>query len=65
MQPQELDIDIFYGYDDGYRRGMFDKCNGKPHRYGDWSAYNTLDNGFNINYKHGYDDAYEQNEVRV
>ena len=65
MQEQALDFEFFGGYDAGYRRGMFDKCNGKPHRYGDWEGYNLVDNEFNINYSHGYNDAYESNEVQI
>ena len=56
---------LFYGFDAGWRQGMFDRCNNQPHRYGDWSGYNIIDNAFNINYYHGYEDAWETYKPKI
>ena len=49
------------GYDNGYRMGVFDKCNGKPTRALD-GIPNTK---YNKGYRKGYLDAYCSHDVEV
>ena len=51
----------FEGYDVGWRRGIFDKCNGRPEA----DFKNFLDTPFNRGYIDGYVEAYVSNEVRI
>jgi hypothetical protein len=43
-------------YDWGYRRGVFDRCNNKPHR--NLNAWHEIA-------RDGYEDAWESNEPRI
>ena len=51
----------FEGYDAGWRRGIFDKCNGREA----FDFSKTLDTPFNRGYIDGYVEAYVSNEVRI
>ena len=56
---EELNPDEdFSSYDFGWRRGVFDKCNGRPHY--DFANVAEFD-GWRI----GYEDAWQANEVRI
>jgi hypothetical protein len=49
------------GYDNGFRRGTFDKCNGKPARALD----GIPDTKYNRGYIKGYLDGYCSNDSEV
>lgn len=53
---------LFEGWDDGYRRGMFDKCNGVARK-----SFTGWDLGamYNRGYADGYDDGYNSHEQRI
>lgn len=55
--PEELAED-FEAYDHGFRRGVFDKCNGRPM----YDFSNIPDESI---WKDGYMDGWEGNEVRI
>jgi hypothetical protein len=48
-------------YDNGYRRGMFDKCNGI-----DEKSFDELElSMYNVQYVTGYHDGYDSNERKI
>ncbi len=49
------------GYDNGFRMGTFDKCNGREAR----SLDNVADTKYNRAYRSGYLDGFVTNEVRL
>ncbi len=51
-------MDDFSDYDPGFRRGVFDKCNGQPERYSRDSIQDDL-------FIAAYFDGYDNNEVRI
>ena len=53
------EIEYTVRYQDGWRLGMFDKCNGKVER--EWENVIDDDADFVI----GYSDAYAENEIRI
>lgn len=55
------DIDFSTPYDNGWRMGTFDKCNGFARRRFD----NVEMTSYNVIYLDGYNDAYNSNEVRI
>ena len=59
MDDDEINIDD--AYMNGWRVGMFHKCNGKPDR--NFSGCET--NVYNRIYIDGYDDGFAGNEVRI
>ena len=54
MNPEE--IDDFDSYDHGWRRGIFDKCNG---------ILRKNDNGLDVLWFAGYNDAYDSHERMI
>ena len=55
------DVNISEAWDNGWRRGVFDKCNGMPER--NFNGCET--NVYNRIYIDGCTDAFAANEVRV
>lgn len=49
------------GYDNGWRRGTFDKCNGLDEKVFDEIEFSE----YNIGYVMGYQDAFDTNERKV
>ena len=49
------------GYDNGFRMGTFDRCNGKPPR----DLTKIADTKYNRAYSNGYLDGYVTNESEV
>lgn len=48
-------------YDNGWRQGTFDKCNGRPRKTFEGCEVTI----YNVIYIDGYNDAYNSNEVRI
>jgi len=51
-------MEDFNSYDHGWRRGIFDKCNGRDH-------YDFSNVPLDSIWRAGYEDAWEANERRI